>query len=218
MKAGSGNIYYVLETVAVLSSISFLVFRNVWQGRRNRTTRKAALKTMSEGNILSGYDPHRQSGNCIVAATCNILWYHGQHGYPELIEGIDFPELENRIDRIINSKGGYANNNVPETVEEYVSTYTSYRVEVKNHWYPDFSDVEEAVATAPCLLGFKRGSAAYGSSAGHMTACVYASDSDGKKLVGVMDGHKTEIVFWEWSGSNDFMSEFLFSKDGSEER
>ena len=183
MKAGSGNIYYVLETVAVLSSISFLVFRNVWQGRRNRTTRKAALKTMSE-----------------------------------LIEGIDFPELENRIDRIINSKGGYANNNVPETVEEYVSTYTSYRVEVKNHWYPDFSDVEEAVATAPCLLGFKRGSAAYGSSAGHMTACVYASDSDGKKLVGVMDGHKTEIVFWEWSGSNDFMSEFLFSKDGSEER
>ena len=28
-----------------------------------------------------------------------------------------------------------------------------------------------------------------------------------------MNGHKTEIVYFEWSKYNDFMSEFIFSKE-----
>ena len=213
MKSGSGNVYYVLELVTALSAVSFLVVRKVMDDRRSRTTKKAALKTMAGGKLDKNYEPHLQSGNCIVAATCNILWYHGKNGFPELIDGIDFVELEGRIDTIINSKGGYANNNVPETVEEYVRTYTSYQVEVKNKWYPKFSDVKKAAAKNPCLLGFAAGSEGAGPKVGHMTACVFASESDGKKLVGVMNGHKTEIVYFEWSKYNDFMSEFIFSKE-----
>ena len=217
MKAGGGNAYYILETITVLAAVSFLVIRKVQEDRRSRSTRKAALKTMTNGNISSRFEPHLQSGNCIVAATCNILWYHGKNGFPELIEGIDFVELEGRIDTIINSKGGYANNNVPETVEEYVHTYTSYQVEVKNKWYPKFSDVKKASAKNPCLLGFAAGSEGAGPKVGHMTACVYAAESEGKKLIGVMNGHKTEIVYFEWSKFNDFMSEFIFSRDTDEE-
>ena len=88
MKSGSGNVYYVLELITALSAVSFLVVRKVMEDRRSRTTRKAALKTMAGGKLDKNYEPHLQSGNCIVAATCNILWYHGKNGFPELIDGI----------------------------------------------------------------------------------------------------------------------------------
>ncbi|MBR3033178.1 MAG: hypothetical protein IKH92_09185 [Clostridiales bacterium] len=218
MKSDSGNVYYILETVAVLSSISFLVIRRIRQDRRSRLARKVVLKSMpNEDELNKKFEANRQSGNCIVAATCNILWYHGHHGFPKLIEGVDFKGLEGRIDTIIQSKGGYANNNVPETVEEYVSTYTPYNVKVKNRWYPSYNDVKKAAKKNPCLLGFAKGPNSYGAGAGHMTACVWADESEEKKMVGVLDGHKDHIVYWEWGEYNDFMSEFILTKKTSED-
>lgn len=217
MTIDSDMIYNIMKTGIVLTAVFIVVFVKVRQERGSRKSRTTEPKTLSGPEELNKkFEANLQSSNCIVSATCNILWHHGHHGFPELIEGVDFPGLEERIDAIINSKGGYANNNVPETVEGYVSTYTHYKVEVNNLWHPSFNDVKRAAAKNPCLLGFAAGPDSYGSDAGHMTACVWADVYDKKKMVGVIDGHKTNIVFWVWQKHNDFMSEFIFSKkDGA---
>lgn len=169
-----------------------------------------SLEYLWSENAIMSYDPHLQNNdNCIVCAISNILWYHGQNGHPNLISGATFTQVKNRVKSIMNGLGGYTNNNIPGTINSYVNTYTSYSVSVYNHWSPTFSNVSSEVAARPCLLGFAAGSP-YSATQGHMTVCVNAMTQMGHKLVGLMDGHHTYIVYKEWGSYNDFMSKVIF--------
>ena len=168
-----------------------------------------SMEFMRGNTAIRSYDPHLQGGNCIVGAISNLLWYHGHNGYPGLTSGVTFSQVENRVDSIITWLGGYANNNIPQTISTYVNWYSSYSVSVTNHWNPTFSLVSAIVNARPCLLGFAAGSP-YSPTVGHMTVCVDAMTQLGYNLVGLMDGHHTYIVYKEWGTYNDFAADVVF--------
>jgi len=112
----------------------------------------------SDGSIMFykdltklNYTPNRQGdSNCIVCAIGNLMWHYGNNGYPSLISGMEFSDVKTKIDEIIMNEGGYANNNIPETISKYVKGRNSgYSVSVTNKWYPSYKDVKKEVAKRP---------------------------------------------------------------------
>ena len=158
------------------------------------------------------YDPHEQGGNCIVGAISNLMWQWSINGYSNLANGMTFEGVEAEIDRLINSHGGYANDNIPATIKDYVkSKDNSYSVTVTNKWNPSFTNVKSEVGSRPCLLGFAAGSP-YSDKEGHMTVCVGTREVNGVQYCKVMDGWSTSISEKKWGSYNDFMSKVKVAK------
>ena len=123
-----------------------------------------------------------------------------------------FEGVEAEIDRLINSHGGYANDNIPATIKDYVkSKDNSYSVTVTNKWNSSFTNVKSEVGSRPCLLGFAAGSP-YSDKEGHMTVCVGTREVNGVQYCKVMDGWSTSISEKKWGSYNDFMSKVKLSK------
>ena len=165
-----------------------------------------------ETGVVPMYDPHEQGGNCIVGAISNLMWHWSINGYSSLASGMSFEDVEAKVDSLINSHGGYANNNIPATIKDYVkSKNSSYSVTVTNKWSPTFNNVKTEVASRPCLLGFAAGSP-YSDKEGHMTVCTGTREASGVKYCKVMDGWSTSIAEKQWGTYNDFMSKVTLSK------
>lgn len=173
-------------------------------------------ETLKSFDVVTGamlmYDPHEQGGNCIVGAISNLMWHWSINGYSSLASGMSFEDVEAEIDSLINSHGGYANNNIPDTIKDYVkSKNSSYSVTVTNKWNPTFNNVKSEVASRPCLLGFAAGSP-YSDTVGHMTVCTGTREVSGVQYCKVMDGWSTSIAEKQWGNYNDFMSKVVLSK------
>lgn len=174
-------------------------------------------ETLKSFDIFSGatlmYNPQEQGGkNCIVGAISNLMWYWSENGYSSLANNMTFAEVEEEIDSLISSHGGYANKNIPDTIKDYVKgKNNSYSATVTNKWSPSFSNVKTEVGSRPCLLGFAAGSP-YSDKDGHMTVCVGTRTINGVNYCKVMDGWSTEIVEKSWGTYNDFMSKVKLSK------
>lgn len=167
-----------------------------------------AINTKS--NELLRYSPQEQSGNCIVGAISNLMWHWSINGYSSLASGMTFTEVEDLVDEIMLSEGGYANANIPATISEYVDRKSNYSVTVTNQWNPSFANVSNEAANRPCLLGFAAGSP-YSEIYGHMTVCVGTRVGAIYTYVKVMDGWSTDIVEKKWGSYNDFMSKVRLS-------
>lgn len=165
----------------------------------------------NEFNTRTYYPNLQGSYNCIVAAISNIIWHYGMNGYSSLISGMSFTDVKDEVDYIINYYGGYDNDNIPDTIEDYVYSYSSYSVSSYNQWNPTFSNVYYEVLNRPCLLGFAPGTGSYDPTVGHMTMCVGTATISGQNYVKVIDGHSTSIVYRLWGSYNDFMSKVIFS-------
>lgn len=140
------------------------------------------------------------------------MWHWSINGYSNLANGMTFEGVEAEIDRLINSHGGYANDNIPATIKDYVkSKDNSYSVTVTNKWNPSFTNVKSEVGSRPCLLGFAAGSP-YSDKEGHMTVCVGTREVNGVQYCKVMDGWSTSISEKKWGSYNDFMSKVKLSK------
>ncbi|MCQ2467201.1 MAG: hypothetical protein MJ166_06755 [Clostridia bacterium] len=168
-----------------------------------------SLSSLSDTRLR--YNPNLQgNNNCIVAAISNLLWYYGGNGYSSLTSGKTFNQLMSSINSIILAQGGYANNNIPNTISNYVNNNTSYSVTVNNVWNPTLNDLLNEVVSRPCLLGFSSGSP-YSATVGHMTVCVGTTVQGGKYYVEVMDGHSTSIQYKLWGTYNNFISKVVFN-------
>ncbi len=139
------------------------------------------------------------------------MWHWSINGYSSLASGMTFVEVEEQVDGIITAEGGYANSNIPATIEKYVKAKSTYSVSVTNKPNPTFSNVKTEVASRPCLLGFAAGSP-YSDTVGHMTVCVGTRTVSSTNYVSVMDGWETYVVEKAWGSYNDFMSKVVLSK------
>lgn len=166
--------------------------------------------TYDINGVMLAYSPQLQgSYNCIVAAISNLLWHWSINGYDELTTNMDFDDVKEEIKSIILAEGGYANDHIPDTIEEYVSTH-GYSANVTNKWNPSFNNVKNEVASRPCLLGFAAG--VYDEEDGHMTVCINTvSINGGWNYCVVMDGHSTSTVSKLWGDYNDFMAKVVMS-------
>lgn len=163
-----------------------------------------------ESDVVPAYSPQLQTKNCIVSAISNLMWHWSINGYSALTTGMTFNQVEDRIDVIMTAEGGYANANIPATIETYVDEKSSYTVTVTNQWNPTFSNLKSEVANRPCLLGFAAGSP-YNDTVGHMTVCVGTRSTLFSKYVQVIDGWEDEIVEKAWGDYNDFISKVVLS-------
>lgn len=158
------------------------------------------------------YNPNPQSGNCIVGAISNLLWFWGGNGYSTLTSNMSFKDVESKVDSLINAEGGYANKNIPNTIKKYIKNKSSsYSVSVNNKWSPSFSDVKSETNSRPCLLGFAAGSP-YSKNVGHMTVCVGTRSVKSGQFCKLMDGWSSQVVEKQWGNYNDFMSKVRMSK------
>jgi len=163
-------------------------------------------------NTLLRYDPNLQGGNCIVGAISNLMWHWSNNGYSSLASGMTFQGVESEVDALIKAEGGYANNNIPNTIKNYVKgKNSSYSASVTNKWSPTFSNVKTETASRPCLLGFAAGSD-YSDKVGHMTVCIGTRTASNVNYCKLMDGHNTSVVEKQWGSYNDFMSKVTLSK------
>lgn len=174
------------------------------------TTGEVIYSVDVKSNASSRYSPQIQTKNCIVSAISNLMWHWSINGYSALADGMTFNQVENRIDELMTAAGGYANANIPATIDAYVDETSSYSVSVTNQWNPTFNNVKNEVATRPCLLGFAAGSP-YSATVGHMTVCVGTRSVLFSKYVKVIDGWETEVVEKAWGDYNDFMSKVVIS-------
>lgn len=169
----------------------------------------------SAGEVILSYSklryyPNLQINNCIVCAISNLLWHYGENGYSSLISGMAYTNVDSTVDSIMSSLGGYTNNNIPSTINWYVSSKSTYSVSVTNQWSPTFYNVQTEVASRPCLLGFAAGSP-YSDTVGHMTLCVGTRLYNDWGYVQVIDGHSSYVVEKAWGSYNDFISKVVFN-------
>lgn len=165
-----------------------------------------------QNGIMPAYNPQIQGGNCIVGAISNLMWHWSINGYSSLANNMSFQDVESEIDDLINDAGGYANDNIPSTIKNYVkSKNSSYSVTVTNKWSPTFSNVKTEVASRPCLLGFAKGSP-FSKEVGHMTVCTGTRTVGTTNYVKLMDGWSDTITEKQWGTYNDFMSKVVMSK------
>lgn len=158
------------------------------------------------------YNPNPQSGNCIVGAISNLLWFRGGNGYSTLTSNMSFKDVESKVDSLINAEGGYANKNIPNTIKKYIKNKSSsYSVSVNNKWSPSFSDVKSETNSRPYLLGFAAGSP-YSKNVGHMTVCVGTRSAKSGQFCKLMDSWSSQVVEKQWGNYNDFMSKVRMSK------
>ena len=160
---------------------------------------------MSESNtstygLLPNVDPQLQNNsNCIVTAVANVMFYWSENGYPRLNYVNSFGVMKSLITPLFD--GYYANNSVPSVVREYVSSCGISNTVISNvHWSSAISTVVEEIEDGrPCLVGFAAGSS-YSATVGHMTMCCgFECYSGYQYIIAVVDGHKEEIVYKNWS-------------------
>ncbi len=146
-------------------------------------------------DVLPQYNPNLQGGNCIVGAISNLMWHWSNNGYSSLVSGMTFQDVESEVDALINAEGGYANDNIPKTIKNYVKNKNNgYSASVTNKRNPSFSNVKTETASRPCLLGFAAGSP-YSAKVGHMTVCVGTRTTNNRvNYCKLMDGHSTSVI------------------------
>ena len=117
-----------------------------------------------------------------------------------------YAKICNILNTLMINYGGYANVNIPRTIETFVIQHAVDATASNNYtWSPEFSTVTYEINRGrSCLLGFAAGSP-YGHDVGHMTCCVGYIYNNGVDYTALADGWETYLVYRAWGIYNDFV-------------
>ena len=165
---------------------------------------ESLLRSNEYGNfgehIIAGVSHNLQgSSNCIAAAAANVIWYHGNHGFPYIIGTNPWSVVRGTMHAAYDMTGSFANNNTASAINNYfaLSGLSPATITVNVTWNTSSSYMRNEIDhSRPCMLGFVAGTNSY--SGNHMTMC-YGYKGINYTLYSVLaDGHQSVPVYKLW--------------------